>query len=613
MHPAPFASGKTRRGIALGMVVLMGLVVLALGTIMIATSGGLLRTTVDAKGRLRARYAAEAMVAVQIARLDAARDRDMGGALDLPAIPLTDLQTGNGERAKSDALKRSSAGGQEKISSGLLKGLMGVKIPFLVQSTGLARGGAKAAVQAEVYLYQVPIFQFGVFYEGNLEITPGPYMSVGGPVHTNGNAYFRAKYNNLHLQGPVTAVGSIYHWKGGGSPNIYYNPAPDVPATTPAPGVGTSITQATDASLPGPVGGVWNVRQGVDRLELPIGGASAHDLIKPCTGTEAPSLARQKFACLAGVASYVEGATAQPSWVSDPRVFFDRRENRWVFLRDVDVVAALNGNPDDSIFYVANQVLIPRDSGAMHLPMINAFRLVNAVVLPRNVSVVSANPIYIQGNFNTADPAGSCGPVGVASVPDSLKYCNAMIAADAVTLISPEWPNWSRRARGMDGSLEQPFDSLDHWTSYVSHSGSDTVWANEPGPNSAGVPGFQTIRVNAAILTGNKPSNPLYLAPNSSLDATFEANYEGGWHNTIRFLENLGGSTVEFKGSFVCMWKADTPGLDTASNHVTIKRGHYSPPNRVWGYDSRFKDINNMPPGTPFLSTGVFTNWSERR
>jgi hypothetical protein len=43
-----------------------------------------------------------------------------------------------------------------------------------------------------------------------------------------------------------------------------------------------------------------------------------------------------------------------------------------------------------------------------------------------------------------------------------------------------------------------------------------------------------------------------------------------------------------------------------------IGGGHYSPPTRVWGFDTRFNDLNNMPPGSPFLATAILTNWLER-
>jgi len=117
--------------------------------------------------------------------------------------------------------------------------------------------------------------------------------------------------------------------------------------------------------------------------------------------------------------------------------------------------------------------------------------------------------------------------------------------------------------------------------------------------------------LNAAILTGNKPTDSIYLPPlaTDNTEPYFEAHYEGGWHNTIRFLENLSADTVRFRGSFVCMWNETTQGLRMRADSVIWSTRFFKPPVRNWGYDPRFNDINNMPPGTPFLSTGVYYNW----
>ncbi len=35
----------------------------------------------------------------------------------------------------------------------------------------------------------IPMFQFAAFYNKDLEILPGPAMTLDGPVHTNGDLY----------------------------------------------------------------------------------------------------------------------------------------------------------------------------------------------------------------------------------------------------------------------------------------------------------------------------------------------------------------------------------------------------------------------------------------
>jgi hypothetical protein len=177
----------------------------------------------------------------------------------------------------------------------------------------------------------------------------------------------------------------------------------------------------------------------------------------------------------------------------------------------------------------------------------------------------------------------------------------------------------------MSGTLEQS-PSNPYWTTYLgatlnSSTGKmDSTFAPEPTEgivDNCGAAGCGGIHVNAAILAGNKPTPAFALPPLNVSNDVFENNYEGGWHNSIRFLEYLSRDTVYFKGSFVCIWKASFRGLDTSSTRRTFLAnsvtGYFSPPTRMWSFDDRFKNLNNMPPATPFLSTGLFSTWSEHQ
>lgn len=49
----------------------------------------------------------------------------------------------------------------------------------------------------------IPLFQFAAFYNKDLEILPGPNMTLSGPVHTNGDLYLNAGAT-LRIRGQVT-------------------------------------------------------------------------------------------------------------------------------------------------------------------------------------------------------------------------------------------------------------------------------------------------------------------------------------------------------------------------------------------------------------------------
>ena len=621
-------SGK-RDGLAMIMVLGLGLVVLVIGMAMISTSGGLLQGTVDAKQRIRARYASESMIAIQIARSVEKASEYFGQGLSSETIDWMDLQMPGGEKARAEIVNQTRPGdplAQEKIQTGRLKGLMGLKIPIRVVSTSKVGLRSKQEIDADVRLYQVPIFQFGVFYEGNLEITPGPNMYVFGPVHTNSDAYFRGAAT-LSFQGPVTVSGTLYHWIRSGGAIRYYLTSDTTAYMTPA--LSSSMSSLNSTTKPAPVAGIYNINDHNEKLILPIGGSKPSSLIELCDSLDPASLKKQKFACMikcdaAGVCPvnrWVNGKDdlSARTYISGPKVFFDRREDRWVKFWDINV-GAMAAASTDSIFYFADTITMLKDHGTTKTRLLNAFRIVNAKNLSKNMTIAFANPVYILGDFNLAKAGGSCAPRDyTGAVPDSLKYCNAQIASDAVTLLSSNWTTQTFSKVWMNGSLEQ--DTLaGSWTRWPSKivwnktaARYDTTWSIGTEPTTGSVGSYSgTTRVNAAILTGNKPSRSAAFADGT--ESTFESYYEGGWHNTIRFLEDLDGGTTIFKGSFVCMWAASTKGLNLDSTGTpTIKSGHYSPPARVWGFDPRFRSLNNMPPGTPFLATAVFTNWIEKQ
>jgi len=63
-----------------------------------------------------------------------------------------------------------------------------------------------------------PLFAHAIFYNMDLEISPGPTMNIYGPVHANGDLYLAHQSDNdsLNFHGQVTTSGHLYHaWKYG--------------------------------------------------------------------------------------------------------------------------------------------------------------------------------------------------------------------------------------------------------------------------------------------------------------------------------------------------------------------------------------------------------------
>jgi hypothetical protein len=86
---------------------------------------------------------------------------------------------------------------QKLLGSGAqFAGLNAIEYSYTATSAAsLTAGDVEAAIGSQFNVDYVPLFQFLAFYQGDLEILPGPNMSLTGPVHTNGTLYLNSNTN----------------------------------------------------------------------------------------------------------------------------------------------------------------------------------------------------------------------------------------------------------------------------------------------------------------------------------------------------------------------------------------------------------------------------------
>jgi len=95
------------------------------------------------------------------------------------------------------------------ISAGPYQGFKGIITPYNITVTARSRGGAEVRMRRTLQTVAVPVFQFGMFSEGDLSFHAGATFNFGGRVHTNGNLYLAQGGGTLTLADRVTAVGEV--------------------------------------------------------------------------------------------------------------------------------------------------------------------------------------------------------------------------------------------------------------------------------------------------------------------------------------------------------------------------------------------------------------------
>jgi hypothetical protein len=202
-------------------------------------------------------------------------------------------------------------------------------------------GSVTSYVEQDVAVDLTPLFQFGVFYNMDMEYGPGPNMTITGPVHTNGNLIARIQTghtNTLQFADRVTAAGGFYAntaYKGstwmaddsedkgpGGSGPLYFT-KPDGVTKTNIYGSSvwrdhkwggstesaTSLAKFESFATSSYAGNLRTSVHGVTKLELPAVGSydevknptGGRELIEEPKSGDSSELALTKISRLAGL------------------------------------------------------------------------------------------------------------------------------------------------------------------------------------------------------------------------------------------------------------------------------------------------------------------------
>jgi Tfp pilus assembly protein PilX len=176
------------------------------------------------------------------------------------------------------------------------------------------------------------------------------------------------------------------------------------------------------------------------------------------------------------------------------------------------------------------------------------------------LSIVSENPVYVQGDYNANSAGGGFNDSHVASA----------VLADSFTFLSNSWNDVN--------SFSSPYD---------------------PGSRAANFNGVTNGWYRVAVLAGKGPGFPWVTGTNNDFGS------DGGVHNFLRYIESWGGETLNYRGSIVSMfYNRQAVGVYKCCNTV------YSPPTRAYNFDTEFLDPSKLPPRTPMfrdINTTGFT------
>ncbi|MDA1264144.1 MAG: hypothetical protein O2816_03580, partial [Planctomycetota bacterium] len=450
------------------------------------------------------------------------------------------------------------------------------------------------------YLETAPIFTYAVFYTNDLEIMPGPNMTLGGRVHTNGDMYlgcnntltmdtnyvrtagnmYRKRKNNNESKGTVDIRKWVANPFDASEPSVFVtmNSESQMGSVTNVSGYDSNFTDGWDDNLDGDFNDASDwlpfLAGALDLWGEPTGYAeSGHTVLTGGHGQQ--QAATPEIGSIKAFDETTGGAYAWDTTLEDyvnvgagngthdkgyyhanaglSIIVAENGSSFTAYDADGNVVPSidLNGAVTLDDWYDARQA---NGSGAhTNMVHIDMDLLMNSNAWPSNGLLYSAHFGMGTGTdakgtvlTNGAELASSLTVVteGAAYVHGDYNTTDkkgAAVIADAVNLLSNSW-DYTKAA----GDLPVA---------------SDTTF-------------------NCAIVTGNYE--------------TEWGKYNGGLENLPRFHETWTGKKATINGSFVCAWESEY-----ATGLWKYGSDRYTAPKRDWYYDTFFNDPSNLPPYYP--------------
>lgn len=217
-----------------GSAIIIALFVLALMSVFVAYA--LSRSSIEASAvgnetaEARTLYAAQGGLEKMTRDFNKVFERKLNpSTLDLAAIeagetsvPSLSRQIGGGFDFDHEMPLQISPESNVVLGGGPYAGLTAIRDTWRLRTTATDGSGSQIMLTRNILNNRIPIFQFGIFYDDDLELFNGPNFRFGGRVHSNRHFFLHPSANGAFFDSRVTARGFIVTQtkKNGDLPNL---------------------------------------------------------------------------------------------------------------------------------------------------------------------------------------------------------------------------------------------------------------------------------------------------------------------------------------------------------------------------------------------------------
>src|ERR1035437_4338057 len=485
-----------------------------------------------------------------------------------------------------------------------------------------------ATIHEALQFANIPLFQFAIFYNVNLEIAPGNTMIISGPVFCNQNIWEYS--SSCTFASTVTAAGT----------NAVIVNDPFCPGKTgsgaPTFSGGGAVNNANPMVMP--IGTNNSPGAILALLNLPpadfaMGTAAAYSsngIVYPANGAD---LVITNFASGtndgAGIIPYgtnqfvyfqdsgltpvqfdyfiitngITGKTfstnyisptllglktniyfAGYSWITNA-VFYDWREGWNGGSGPAKRVEAVQIDVGKFNYWLTNQI-VPSSgcSGAAidQTKVLHSGQHIDSVYVYNSVALTSKQlpAVRVVNGAQLPNPGNSTTPAGFTVATPFPMYVKGNYNSQDATGSAVGLYATNSSSLAIPHTL--PAALMAASITILSTSWNDAVTTKLPNPGAT--------TVNAAMLEG-------------IVGSTSSGVYSGGVENFLRLLENWGG-TLTYNGSIVVLFYSQW-----ATNLQVPPGGYYGAPTRNWAFDLNFKSSAKLPPLTPQIKAMIRGQW----
>ncbi|MEZ5976835.1 MAG: hypothetical protein R3F34_01265 [Planctomycetota bacterium] len=469
-----------------------------------------------------------------------------------------------------------------------------------------------------------PVFQFAVFYTGDLEISNGPNMTIGGRVHSNGDIYMSPNGSTLTVNtNYLRANGDIYrgrktNWDASNGtvkirryvenpfdisePLVYVDMATkgelQAAGISNISGYDSNFTSGYDANGDGDFDDVG------DFLPFLAGALENWGSPSGYTGEGGYTVLTGEHGIGEAITPDIESIAAYEELPGGTGGSFDFDESTGTYVP----VAAGTGKYDKGFFHANAGLKIivqPDDSLIVYDPFGNDV----------TSTLVGSGAVTLDEIYDARQAEGTSDKVQVAVVDvaklnasgyfpyNGLLYCADLDAEPGLKCGGLMMKNGTELAAPLTAVsqgavyVQGDYNTVNKKGASVVGDGVNLLsnaWNNTK--TKGNLPKASDTTYNMGIITGNQ----------DSVKST--GTYNGGLENLPRFHEDWGSKKAIITGSLVCPWKSAL-----CDGQWVYGADRYTAPQRIWNYDTDFNNFANLPPFAPFAVVGLeVADWKGR-